>query len=77
MRGLGKERFDEFTMDVGEAVVAALELEGELFVIDAEEVKEGGVEIVHVDGILGDIVRVVVGFADGLAGLEAAAGKPH
>lgn len=64
-------------MDVGEAVVAALKFEGELFVVDAEEMEEGGVEVVNADGIFGDVVGVVVSFADGLPGLDAAAGEPH
>lgn len=64
-------------MDVGEAVVAALEFEGKLFVINSDEVEDGGVEVVDADGVFGDVVGVVVGFADGLAGLDAAAGEPH
>lgn len=36
-------------MDVGEAEVPALEAVGELFVVEAEEVEEGGVEVVDVD----------------------------
>lgn len=34
---------------VGEAVVAALEGVGELKVVDAEEMEEGGVKIIDVD----------------------------
>ena len=64
-------------MDVGEAVVAALEFEGELFVVDAEEMKKGGVEVVDADGVFGNVVGVVIGFADGLTGFDAAAGEPH
>ena len=74
---LEEELIDQFAVDVGEAVVAALEFEGELFVIDAEEVEEGGVEVVNADGILCNVVGVVVGFADGLTGFNAAAGEPH
>ena len=36
-------------MDVGEAEVPALEAVGELFVIEAEKMEEGGVEIVDMD----------------------------
>ena len=64
-------------MDVGEAVVAALKFEGELFVIDAEKVEDGGMEVVDADGILGDVIGVVVSLTDGLAGFDAAAGEPH
>ena len=44
--------------DVGQAVVAALEFVGEAFVVDAEEVEEGGLKVVDVDGVFGDVVAV-------------------
>lgn len=50
-------------MDVGEAELAALVAEGEALVVDAEEVQQGGVEVVDVDGILGDGVSEFVGLA--------------
>ena len=40
-------------MDVGEAELAALVAESEPFVVDAEEMEDGGVEIVDVDGVPG------------------------
>ena len=64
-------------MDVGEAVVAALKFESEFFVINAQEVEDTGVEVVDAHGIFGDVVGVVIGFADRLAGFNAASGKPH
>ena len=45
-----QETFDHAPMHVGEAVVAALELEGQPGVIDAEAVQHGGVQIVDVHG---------------------------
>ena len=36
-------------MDVGEAKVSALEVVGKLFVVEAEEMEEGRVEVVDVD----------------------------
>jgi hypothetical protein len=36
-------------VDVGEAKVSALEAVGELFVVEAKEMKEGRVEVVDVD----------------------------
>jgi hypothetical protein len=36
-------------VDVGEAKVSALEAVGELFVVEAKEMKEGCVEVVDVD----------------------------
>ncbi len=57
--------------------MAALELECQLGVVDAQAAKDGRLQIVHVDGIFGDVVAVIVGFAERHAGLDAAAGHPH
>ena len=50
----------DFTVDIGEAEVASLELEGELFVVDAKEVQDGGLEVMDVDlvvlGVEADVV---------------------
>ncbi len=51
------------------AEVKALVFDGETFVIDAEVVEEGGVEIADVDGILDDVVGVVIRFSI-VAGFE-------
>lgn len=64
-------------MYIGETVMAALELEGELFVINTYLVKDGCMEIMHADGITDDIVRIVVRFADRLTGLDSASSQPH
>ena len=64
-------------MDIGEAEVAALAAEGEPFVVDAELVKNGGVEIVDVNFILGGVIAKVIGGTVGEAGLHSSAGHPH
>ncbi len=43
-KSLRKDSVDDFAVDVGEAVVVALEAVGEFFVIEAEEVHSGGLE---------------------------------
>ena len=63
-------------MHVGQAVVAALELECELFVVDAELVQDRRVQVVDVDRIADDVVAVVVGLTVRDARLDAAAGHP-
>ena len=63
-------------MDIGEAEAAALQFEGQLFVIDAELVEQGGVEIMHVDAIRRDVVREVVGFTEAEAGFESTTRRP-
>ena len=40
-------------VDVGEAELAPLEAVSQLLVVDAEEVENGGVEVMDMDGILG------------------------
>src|SRR5687768_3384233 len=71
---------DEFAYyvpaDVGEPKVAALEAVGEFGVVEAEEVQEGGVEVVDVDGVFDDVPADLVRFSDDLAAFDAAAGHP-
>ena len=52
-RALSHDGAEDATADVGEAMVAAFEAEGEELVIEAEEVEHGGVEIVDVARVLG------------------------
>ena len=62
--------------DIGEAEVAALVAIGEFLVIDPEEMKEGGLEIVDADRVAGDAVSELIGFPMDVAGFEATAGGP-
>ena len=50
-RSLGEQFTYQFAVDVREAEVAALETEGELFVVEAKEVENCGVQIVDVDAV--------------------------
>ena len=63
-------------MDVGEAEVASLEPVGQLGVIDAQAMEQGGVEIVNVHRVVDDVVAVVVGLAVDVSALDATAGQP-
>ena len=49
----------------------------EPLVVEAELTEHGRVQVAHVDGVAGDVVREVVGFAQDGAGLESAARQPH
>ena len=60
-------------MDVGEAEVAAGVAVGELFVVEAEEVEDGGVEVVDVDLVVDGAEAEIVGFAVGCAAANATA----
>lgn len=64
------------TVDVGEAEVATGVVVGEAFVIEAEEVEHGGMEIVHVEAIGDGGVTDFIGGTVGVAGFRAAPGEP-
>ena len=50
-------------MHVGQAVVAALEAEGQPRVVEAEQVQQRGVQVVDVDRVGGDVEAELVGLA--------------
>ena len=58
-------RFHHFAMDVSEAISLALEFIGEAFVVDAELVQVGGLQVANIDrffaGVLGKFIRRAVG----------------
>src|SRR5687767_12636732 len=62
--------------DVGEAHVEPLVAEGEAAVVKAEEVQQGGVEVVGVHGVLRDAPAEVVRGADHLTALDPDARQP-
>jgi len=73
-----KQQFvdDACLLDAGESKVEALEAVGEALVIEAELSHHGGVQVAHVDGVLGDVVTEVVRLAVAHARLDAGAGHP-
>ena len=73
---LGQHALYYFSVHVCEPEVAALKLKCQLCVIDAQAVKNGGLQIVDIHRILGDVVAVIVRCAIGDAWLDAAAGHP-
>ena len=64
---------DDAAGDVGEAEVAAGVAVGEFFVVEAEEVKDGGVEVVDVDFVLDGGEPEFVGGAVSATAFDAAA----
>ena len=75
--GLSQQSVHDVAVDIGEAVVPALEAEGELLVIHAEQVEDGGLEIVDVHLVTGDGEAELVGLAVNGAGLYSSAGHKH
>ena len=67
----------DFAVDVGEAKVATGVAEGKFFVVQAKQVQDGGVEVVHVEFVFNGLISPFVGGAVGIAGTNAAAGQPN
>ena len=67
----------DFAFVLVDALGAALVRVDELRVVDAEEVQNRGVEVVHVEFVFHGVEAEVIGGADGLAAAHAAAGHPH
>jgi len=68
---------DEFTVNVREAEVAALEAEGELFVVQAGQVQNRGVQVVDVRAVFHGVEAKFIGLADDRTGFCATAGELH
>lgn len=83
---------DDAAVDISEAEASALELVAELGVVDSKLVENGGLQVVHMDGILvvvmlvgvdriavgvDDFGAVFVSVADGDSSLDTASGHPH
>src|SRR5262245_60873930 len=75
-RDSADDRLDELAVYVRQPHVAAAEAEREPLVIDAEQVQHGGVQVVHLDAVLHDLVPPLVCLAVVGARLRAAAGQP-
>src|SRR5215471_15078057 len=73
----GQQRLHHVAGDISQAEVAALELERQACVVDAQAVQDRGLQIVHVHWVLRDVVTEVVGSAERHARADAAASQPH
>src|SRR5690348_16089459 len=50
-RALRQDRLDDLPGDIRQPIVPPLEAVGQAFVVEAEEVEDGGLEVVDVDGV--------------------------
>lgn len=74
---LSDDVFDNgWRFDAGEPFFKAVTFEEKFFVVEAELVEDGGVEIMNTDRIFNDFVAEVVGGAVGGTALDTAAGDP-
>ena len=62
--------------DAGQTLVEALEREGQLFVVDAQLVQNGCMQVADGHGILHNVVAEIVGLPVRDPTLDAAAGEP-
>ena len=74
---LRQDIFNNFSVDVCEAEVSTCVAVGELCVVYAEEVEDGGMEVVDVDFVFDGSVAIVVCVAVGDAAFDSASGHPH
>ena len=63
-------------MHIGEAEIPALEAEGEMLVVDPQEMQNRRLQIVYVYFVPSDVVTEVVGLAVDDAALDTTAGHP-
>ena len=68
---------DDVAVDVDEAEIAAVVAVGEPFVVQAQEVEDGGVKIVMRDSVLDGVHAQFVGGAVGDPPFDASARHPH
>ena len=73
----GQNTLNDLTVNVSQAEMTALELEGELLMVQSQAVKHSGVEVMDVDRILHNIVAEVVGLSVDDPGLNSASGHPQ
>ena len=71
-----EHRLDHFSVHIGQPEIPPLKTVREPFVIDAETLQDGRVEIVHVDRIADHIVAKVIRLSELDSRLDATPGKP-
>lgn len=75
-RWSGQDTFYDLAVDVRETELPSLIAEGQLLMVDSEQVKDGGVEVVNVDGVAGDGVSQLIGGTMDMAAPRAATSHP-
>ncbi len=71
-----KNVFDDVAFHIGEPHVAAGIPAGQLLVVQAQQVQNGGVPVVDVDSTFDGFIAVFIGGSVGEAAFGAAAGQP-
>src|ERR1051326_9119355 len=68
--------FDDFAADVGQAEISSGIAISKFFVIEAQEMKHGGMKVVDVDWVLNSAIAELVGRAVDVSAFDAAARQP-
>src|SRR5213593_782271 len=68
---------DHVAVDIRESEIAAIVAIGELFVIEAEQVQDGGVQVMNMDLVFHRAIAEFIGGPEGLAAPDATAGQPN
>src|SRR6266581_6344724 len=74
---LSEELIHHFAGDVRQAEIAALKTVGEPLVVQAEQVEDRRVEIIHVDRVGDDVPADLIRFTDDLPAFDATARQPN
>ena len=72
--GLGQKFMDDLTGDIGQTEITTIVIVGETLMVDAEQVKDGSVQVVEMDPIDGRFVADLIRLAVADATFHAAAG---
>ena len=76
-KNLGQQVFDDMAVHIREPEVTALILVGETFVVYAEQVHHGGVEVMDMHAICLDVVAVVVRNSVRVSRVHPSPGHPN
>ena len=64
-------------MYIRQSEVPALVSVGQSFVVEAEQVEQGGIEVVYVDGVSADVESKVIGFSVNESFLHTSSCEPY
>ena len=74
--GLAENVANDFAVHVGQSKVASLITVSQLLMVDPEQMKNGGLQIVYVYGVFDHVHAIVVGLSVTEPGLYPSTGQP-
>ena len=73
---LGNDWLYHFTVHVGQSIASPLVLESQSLVIDAQKMKNRGIQVMNVDRVLRDVISIVISFTVSDSGLDSRTRQP-